>query len=389
MTTVIQNLKKHIVLVFIFILLIVISLFVAHFKKGSLSQSELNTFVVEKMTACDPSDLNCFKDLAHTLATENNMKDILKVFETNEQQSVFFASCHTTLHFLGQEEYKMTQDTSKSLSTGTPICFAGFYHGILEAYLTDSGIANNPDELAKAVPTLCKQDDFSEKKTYNECLHGLGHALMYATNSDLPASLKLCDTLRTDSDRQWCYSGSFMENSTSSTNKDHPSKYLKKEDPLYPCDILDHKYGNMCYTLQSFYFAELSNYDLKKNEALCYKVPAEFQDGCFNAIGQNQVGATQDPKKMLASCSLLSESKNRTQCLNGVIGGIGERYDDGWKKVLDFCNNTLNDPGDKNSCYDRAMDLSRNWISDPGTLREFCEEIGVQSKKDSCLQRVQ
>ena len=318
------------------------------------------------------ADSACYKNIAHLFATEYKMRDVLQVFEKNEQEPTFFQKCHTTLHFLGQEEYKMTKNVAKSLSEGTPVCFAGFFHGVLEEYLTDNNLLYNNSKLEKVLPTLCSaSDNFTLKKNYNECLHGLGHALMFATDGELPQSLKLCDALQSDGDRSWCYSGSFMENSTSSTNKDHPSKYLKKDDPFYPCNILGKQYLNMCYTLQSFYFAEISKYNWKDNEKLCKKVPPDYQAGCFNAIGQNQVGFTQDLDLMKNNCYLMSNREDKDNCIYGVVGGLGERFDDGWQKVLTFCKETITNKEDRNKCLIRARDMSRDWTFDPNVLDKF------------------
>lgn len=371
-------------------LVLLVIVFVRIYKPSSnVNKEGLNKFIVEKMVECKNQGENlCFRNIAHIFAAQYEINDVLEVFEENENNPIFFEKCHTALHFLGQEEYKIVKNTSKALVLGTPICFAGFYHGVLEAYLTQSGLINNYAGLVKIIPSLCgAQNSFTLKKNYNECLHGLGHALMFATKDELPASLQLCDTLSFPSDRNWCYSGSFMENSTSSTNKDHPSKYLKKDDPMYPCNILESKYGDMCYMLQSFYFAEISHYDWKQNEKLCKQVPAEFQDQCFNAIGQTQVGFTQDPNIMRDNCYILSERKNRTNCLNGIIGGLGERYNDGWSRVLAFCNDTVTED-DKNNCYNLAIELSGTWISDNKTLETFCSRINSDIARNQCRNRL-
>ena len=382
-----SKIKKSNILNLAIILVLLLILVAVYNRKSSsgIGKNELNKFMVDKMTECQNQGVDsCYKNIAHIFATEFEIKDVLQVFEENEKTPVFFSKCHTTLHYLGQEEYKIIKDTSRALSLGTPICFAGFYHGVLEAYLIESGLINDNEKLAKELPSLCGgEDNFALKKSYNECLHGLGHALMFATNGELPGSLKLCDNLPSSSDQNWCYSGSFMENSTSSTNRDHPSKYLKSDDPMYPCNILEAKYLNMCYTLQGFYFAEKSNYNWKQNEKLCKQEPSEFQSGCFNAMGQTQVGFTQDLNAMRDNCYLISDKQNRGDCLYGIIGGLGERYNDGWFKVLTFCNTILT--GDeKNNCYKRAIESRRGWINDPDTLESFCTQIDSDIFKSQC-----
>lgn len=345
--------------------------------------------IFEKMSQCKKEDdLDCYKQIATDLPKQFPMKNILDVFEENENDPIFFDKCHTTLHFLGQEEYKMTKNTAISLGEGTPVCFSGFYHGVLEAYFSESGFINDVNKLGNIVPQICGLNNiFSIKKTYHECLHGLGHAIMYATDDELPTSLKLCDKLDDGEDRNWCYSGVFMENSTSSTNKDHPSKYLKKSDPAYPCNILDKKYGNICYTLQSFYFAEISKYNWVENYNMCKKIPNEFQGGCINAIGQSQVGNTQDLKMMVNNCRLIKDESDYIECINGIVGGMGERYEDGSSRVLDFCNNTLTGK-DQNGCYKQAISLSHNWMNTEKEFKKFCNKINSSEYKKLCLSSI-
>lgn len=383
-----SKLKKFGVARLAIILLLIVILITAYGRgpSSNISKEELNKFIGDKMIECGNQGNNaCYKNMADILATDYKIKDVLEIFEQNENNPIFFAKCHTTLHFLGQEAYKIAKNTSRALAEGTPICFAGFYHGVLEAYLTEKDLINNETELAKVIPNLCgTENNFAVKKIYNECLHGLGHALMFATGDNLPTSLKLCDALKSEADRNWCYSGSFMENSTSSTNKDHPSKYLKSDDPMYPCNILESKYGNTCYMLQSFYFAEISKYDWGKTEKLCKQIPKEYQAGCFNAIGQTLVGFTQDLKVMRDSCYSMENKNDRISCLYGIIGGLGERYNDGWSRVLTFCNDTVAEE-DKSKCYYRAIESSRNWISDENTLRTFCSQIDAKTARNQCL----
>ncbi|HEV8601749.1 MAG TPA: hypothetical protein VGQ87_04115 [Patescibacteria group bacterium] len=354
------------------------------------ANANIEEFIVNKMSECkSDGNVQCYKNIAHVFASQFGMKNILDVFEKNENQPVFFESCHTTLHFLGQEEYRMTKNTSQSLATGTPICFAGFYHGVLEAHMIDNNLTGNSPRLISELPNLCgNETKFLLKKTYYECLHGLGHALMYASNSDLPKSLSFCDFMRNANDKNWCYSGSFMENSTSSTNKDHPSQYLKKDDIMYPCDILETRYLKMCYTLQSFYFAELVHYDWEQNYRLCKQVPLAYQDDCFGAIGQSQVGFTQDLGVMKDNCYLIKEKTGRASCFVGLIGALGERYDDGWSRVLTLCNQILSQPDEKENCYNMAILLSKNWISDHNDLNQFCNLIDSPKPKQNCLSKI-
>jgi hypothetical protein len=130
-----------------------------------------------------------------------------------------------------------------------------------------------------------------------------------------------------------------MENTTSSTNPDHPGKFLKEEDPLYPCSILADKYLGSCYTLQGHYFVEKSQYDFDKATALCLSVPANYQSTCFNAIGQTIVGYTTDAQKLATLCDKLpTEDRFKESCNYSIIRSSFERYDKPFDQTLEICN---------------------------------------------------
>ncbi len=210
----------------------------------------------------------CLKEIAAGFVAHNETDAVFQVMEENQRAARVFESCHVFLHFMGQAAYEKYGSVSEAFRHGSHTCFAGFYHGVLEGYFMQNNLLTSNtgsfDAIAKKMPSICTEPQSAgAKRDYNECLHGLGHGLMFATSGDLPQALKLCDALK-GADAQWCYSGVFMENSTSTTNPDHPSRYLKKDDPLYPCDILDEQYLHTCYILQSMYFAQLANGDWVK-----------------------------------------------------------------------------------------------------------------------------
>jgi len=327
------------------------------------------------------------KPLAKDLVKNYNIKQVLKIYEENESNPKMFTACHASLHYLGQEVYSKEKNISKVLAEGTPACFAGFYHGSLEGYLQEKS-QSQPDNfsfLKKETPTICSEDlkNFSQKH-FNECLHGLGHALMFATDLEVPKSLELCDGLKNTTDANWCYSGVFMENSTSSTNPDHKSNYIKKDDPLYPCNVLDRKYLNSCYTLQSFYFAQLVNYDWQKTADLCTRIPKDYIPNCFHAIGQSLVGGYQDFNRIKNICYEISSSQ-KDMCLSGVIGAMGEKYTDAVEKIIAFCE-ILDLPG-KPSCYGQLGLAIKTQF--PENQREIrCLKIKEAAYRQNCAKNI-
>jgi hypothetical protein len=118
----------------------------------------------------------------------------------------------------------------------------------MEAIIVEMGIESVPKELNSICSNLPGRD--TRSFNYYNCVHGLGHGLMYVEGHNLFKALELCDKLTDDWDSESCYGGVYMEN-VIANGKDHISKYLKEDDLLYPCNVVDEKYKQQCYLMQS------------------------------------------------------------------------------------------------------------------------------------------
>ncbi|OGZ44904.1 MAG: hypothetical protein A3C84_00950 [Candidatus Ryanbacteria bacterium RIFCSPHIGHO2_02_FULL_48_12] len=344
-------------------------------------------YILSAMERCYSSSKQspCYRDAAKDFVAKFSPAAIATVFAAHESEKSIFEFCHETMHYAGQESYRRLGNVAAALAEGSTACFAGYYHGVLEGYLTEryaTGMAG-ASALAAEVPELCgERSRFQTDKEFHECLHGLGHALMFATETDLPASLRLCDTLSSPEEAGWCYSGAFMENSTSSTNKDHPSRYLKDDDLLYPCSILEEKYLPMCYNLQGLYFAERAGYDWQKTGELCALVPRRWQDYCFNAIGQSIAGSSRDPQTLKAGCETITDMHLRGMCVVGLVGAVGERYEDGIFRAKEICD--IENVEYKKICYERVMQKARESGVPSQDIGRMCADIAEEYRDAVC-----
>ena len=173
-----------------------------------------------------------------------------------------------------------------------------------------------------------------------------------------------------------------MENSTSSTNKDHPSRYLKEDDMLYPCSILEEKYLPMCYNLQGLYFAERAGYDWQKTGELCALVPKRWQDYCFNAIGQSIAGSSRDPQILKAGCNTIADTHLRGMCVVGLVGAVGERYEDGVFRAKEICD--IEDQAQKHICYQRVLEKAHESSSPQADSARICQDMPGEYQRVLC-----
>jgi len=263
------------------------------------------------------------------------------------------------------------------------VCWGGCYHGVMEQYFDEKNIplyTSDTSQISQEIVNACgKQEDHDTSREYFECLHGIGHAMMFITIGDLPYSLSLCDNLNENPGRQACYGGVFMESSSSSTS--HPSNFIKEDDPMYPCNILDEKYLGTCYMYQSSHFAQISHFDWVEVGKLCKKVPEQYREGCFIIIGSNQVGSYMEPEKFVKTCNSFEETNHREDCYKGVLSALGGRFIEELEPMEKFCK--LLADTDKPQCYTLLGSNINQWTNDPSDFEFVCKSL--QEYSTECL----
>lgn len=347
------------------------------------SSEDTSQYIRTQLAKCykDGGKGGCYKQLASVLYSQFGLSTTLQTLKNNENYPEVYARCHEVTHYLSRLEYEQQRSISKVYAQCDSTCHGGCYHGTMEAFLqeklTESG------EIASKFAKLCgSESDFGKPIEFNECLHGLGHAAMFVTEMDLPSSLKLCDSLGEQKYIDRCFSGVFMENSSSSTSADHASKYIKVDDPFYPCNSLEEKYQQVCWQYQSSYFSIISNQNWGKVADLCLQVPEKYQVMCFRTIGTNQVGFTQSPKEMKEGCGILpNEFKN--VCVSGVISSLAYRFVGDLQKMVDFCS--LVDYPNKESCFRQIGTSLLDWDKNKDVAKVECHKIVNPEGKNWCL----
>ncbi|MBI2007331.1 MAG: hypothetical protein HYS83_01335 [Candidatus Blackburnbacteria bacterium] len=333
-----------------------------------------NIYVRNQMAVCyeGGSTDDCYKYAASLFSEQFGLRKTLDIFQKNEDYPAVYARCHETTHYLSRNEYKKTGSIPMVYAQCDSTCHGGCYHGALEAYLKEKEEAF--EDMPEAFGNICgKSEDYDKPLVFNECHHGLGHAAMFVTDMEVPESLSLCDTLTRQEDRERCYSGVFMENSSSSTNNDHPGRWVKTDDPLFPCNSLDQKYAKLCYRYQSSHFALITNHNWQETVRLCLSVPEQYRDECFRTIGTNQVGFTQDTGLMRKNCALAPNSHFQEVCLQGVISSFAYRFVGDIGRMENFCLEVSDNY--QKACFRQAGTSVIDWVKDKKEALGFCNKI--------------
>jgi cytochrome c553 len=277
----------------------------------------------------------CFEQAFGNLAYTQGPKHALTVFAEMIETDPTVRVCHRIAHALGAGALAHYDGAvGPAFADGNAVCWSGYYHGILERAF--AGVSE--EELPAVSRRLCSSDQVrkSDFVAY-QCVHGLGHGLMIYTNYDLPLALETCDALSTGWDQTSCTGGVFMENLQTSYGS--RSKWLRDDDPLFPCPTVAERHKLYCYLMVTSRILDVVGGDWQQTVDWCRKVEEGWVQTCFQSLGRDASGRTlQDPQKIIRICSLAGDMTD--QCLYGAARDITS-MDAGARRSAGFCAATM------------------------------------------------
>jgi hypothetical protein len=240
------------------------------------------------------------------------------------------ADCHQIAHAIGHGGFAHYHDrAAPALAQGAMTCNSGYYHGVIER-----AFAGVPRErVTRIARGLCTGRAVTrEEFLLYQCVHGLGHGLMIYSGLDLPWSLKACDRLRSDFDRVSCTGGVFMQNLMPGMGT---SRYLRKKDPIYPCNVVAKRHKVYCYLMVTSRILEVDGYDWRKTAQWCRRSEPGWVATCFQSFGRDASGASQyRPRRTIELC--LRAGRDAGECVYGAARDYGNNYAGG-PKAAELC----------------------------------------------------
>lgn len=347
-----------------------------------------NTEAIRKITIdinedCKTEPATCYE--------ERTRSQLLDVYPTEQiLEAIYdfdkYYSCHAFTHFLGRALYKKTKSIPDAYSQVDFTCHGGSYHGVLEAFLDErkttiesiSGI-----ELEQICQDSPKKAAKSQDQIMTECFHGYGHAFMFITDSDLPKSLTYCDKLDPIYQER-CWGGAFMENSTSSTNVDHPTKWLKADDKFYPCTVLDDRYLAQCYFYQANYLLKETNRDWHRVFADCRQLQdTTSHDYCILGMGAQLASVSNEQGVRVAAgvCQTAPTQDEAYICVEGAVPSLFARYGGDAPQIFEFCQKVTSFL--RQFCFAKLGNVATTyWQYDNIRLENTCQKAGQY--KNAC-----
>ncbi len=234
----------------------------------------------------------------------------------NAGDPFFRSQCHQLTHMVGRAATDKYATVSEAYTHGDSFCWSGYYHGVMEGIVSKMGgdVANRLDSICSDIPGKA-QYTFD----YYNCVHGLGHGVMYILNNEVIESLKLCDNLTGWWEQSSCHGGVFMENIIAD-EVNHKSKYISKVDPQYPCNIVDAKYKTTCYLMQTSHMLILVDGNFEKVFLQCEEVPEEYRNTCYQSLGRDASGrSVSSVAQTRISCMLGQNADAIKYCFRGAV----------------------------------------------------------------------
>jgi hypothetical protein len=302
---------------------------------------------------------------------------------------------HVYAHHIGIEAYSMSPDVAEIFTGCTESFSSGCYHGVIQAYFQDRGVADSA-----SIGSLCEPYKVGEQSRWIlfQCVHGMGHGLTMYYGHHLPKALEGCDLLADNWDRQSCYGGAFMENVMAATAPHHPAtvlatgggshdadddmagagappekpwKALEPTDHLYPCTVMEDRYRHQCYMMQTSVMLYLNGNDLQAASRSCDMAPPRMRPTCHQSLGRDISARTRDPKEAEGHCRAGSELY-RGNCYVGVVKAFVD-WTANAESGLAFCR-VIDDPGHKTMCYRALGEEIAVLLADAGTIGSLCAQ---------------
>ncbi|MDP3727611.1 MAG: hypothetical protein Q8R35_03155 [bacterium] len=316
--------------------------------------------------AASPERLRCLSDLAARLLDARPLPEVLPALHAAASDPAVSNVCHLLGHELGQAEYRRSGDLGATLGHCDNFCYGSCYHGAAEAFVVDraSGLGDDAlAEVARAV-TNCRTASCEERV---DTIHGVGHAFMFLTSNDLPRALELCD--RTAQPGA-CHIGTLMSNIMSLDDPTHPSAYIRRDDPSYPCRILGVRYQAACYKNQADF---LVTEHIEGNIEFCRSFPEAFRESCYLEVPKLLVQRGDDRAAVAAACGRAADPAVRQLCIEGVVVNLHGKHEGDYRDMAAFC--ALVTAEHRPGCYRRMGAVLANWLRDPQNRSAACATI--------------
>ena len=162
---------------------------------------------------CPPGVLmkSCNETYFETLAKNAGVSSALSELTADILTDTHLAStCHSAAHRIGHVAALHYGSLGNAFDGGSDVCGNGFYHGVIEQLFGEREFSLL---TADDIREICSNKELATTSplAHMNCVHGIGHALMYMSDGNISRSLLYCGKHSSDSDISQCATGVLME----------------------------------------------------------------------------------------------------------------------------------------------------------------------------------
>lgn len=262
---------------------------------------------------------DCYLDYYQNTAKNLGTKKALEILRERKASDALLAvNCHEAMHEIGHEAFEEYKSIGEAYAHADYTCWGGYLHGVVEESMRGRKL---DDISADELNGMCDVVKSGGEKSFEHfsCVHGLGHALMFVSDNDLPKVITHCDGLHSVWEARQCANGAFMQNMFSNYN-DHASDYISKTDLHVPCNMVREDMQDVCYQVQGKLILDRLSWDFDKAFTFCAALPtATTSAACVSGLGAAVSNfAAYKPQKVSELCSKAPNGLDQ-DCLYGAI----------------------------------------------------------------------
>ncbi|MDO8619000.1 MAG: hypothetical protein Q7R49_03615 [Candidatus Daviesbacteria bacterium] len=265
------------------------------------------------------AQIRAVKEMSEQEGVEKVWKKIKEEFKG---QSGTTGNIHDLAHLTGNLLY-----IQKGFE-GLNLCSADFAFGCYHGFL-DEAFRKNLDNLLDAQKACLKLGQAGSGPVAS-CIHGIGHGIAsFYSTTDVKKALSSCRKLT--SGAEYCFDGVFMEFA-----RNAPDSYIKKDDPLYPCDSLEKEFGyaysSACGRNQPSLMRSRLNMSFEQVIPACLGSDSTpFQESCIESLGFS-LASSGDSEKIIQGCQMMGAGEYIKRCVKAAAGELVFQDVPGWEQ---------------------------------------------------------
>lgn len=343
--------------------------------------------------------VQCWEKALSNELTQNGLESAFALFkELHAADQDFAGECHGFTHLIGTEAYNLFKKHKDfSVPATVSYCNYGFYHGFMEALLTNGGsIEEARDFCAYIDGKLAVENPESPA----QCYHGIGHGnagvhdqrLWGSARAIIAQGLKICELVSDTQDRLYrCSSGVY--NAISDFHMQGEFGFsmdmIDPEDPLKLCAEQPAEHQEPCYGNMKSIVSVISGKDFKKVTAIVSKIPnpRNAEAAMWYLAGYNMQNKLylNDYSEDIAICRSVAANLY-LPCIRGLATGFlwYATPEQEYKSALSFCALDDLSPEETNACFMEIVPRLSFYYS-YAKVMEICEtDLVPVAWKETC-----